>query len=470
MAISARKYRNKIVESPIIKTLIWLSLPLIAVQLIQVSYNIVDAFWLSMYSDIALAIPREVWPLFLFFSAFSTALSSSNIALISQYVGAKSLNRASEAASKFFTASLAIGIFFGAIFFALRPLIFTYVIKVPAEIYDQVLIYAGIIALTIPFSYMVTAYSTILQSIGDTKRPALVTAFYLIVNSILDPLCIFGIGPFPRLGVIGAAITDLIGNALSTATLALIVKKMLSDLRVTLTKNIDLEWIILNLKVGLPILVLVLSNSVAKMLQLRLVNTFGIITATVYSLGFVAIDLSNAALRGFSRAAAIMVGQNLGAKLRQRARKIALDAAMLVFIVTLAGAFILYILRDTFIHIFIQNPMIYFEAKRFLEIFLWSLPFLGILLTAISIGKGSGHTLPPTLIGIARLWGFWVGLGYLLALLAGYGSMGIWIAMTVGNIASGLIALVWLKYGKWTYAIVHGRKAYVNSSKKKKNS
>ena len=470
MAISARKYRNKIVESPIIKTLIWLSLPLIAVQLIQVSYNIVDAFWLSMYSDIALAIPREVWPLFLFFSAFSTALSSSNIALISQYVGAKSLNRASEAASKFFTASLAIGIFFGAIFFALRPLIFTYVIKVPAEIYDQVLIYAGIIALTIPFSYMVTAYSTILQSIGDTKRPALVTAFYLIVNSILDPLCIFGIGPFPRLGVIGAAITDLIGNALSTATLALIVKKMLSDLRVTLTKNIDLEWIILNLKVGLPILVLVLSNSVAKMLQLRLVNTFGIITATVYSLGFVAIDLSNAALRGFSRAAAIMVDQNLGAKLRQRARKIALDAAMLVFIVTLAGAFILYILRDTFIHIFIQNPMIYFEAKRFLEIFLWSLPFLGILLTAISIGKGSGHTLPPTLIGIARLWGFWVGLGYLLALLAGYGSMGIWIAMTVGNIASGLIALVWLKYGKWTYAIVHGRKAYVNSSKKKKNS
>ena len=317
---------------------------------------------------------------------------------------------------------------------------------------------------------MVTAYSTILQSIGDTKRPALVTAFYLIVNSILDPLCIFGIGPFPRLGVIGAAVTDLIGNALSTATLALIVKKMLSDLRVTLTKNIDLEWIILNLKVGLPILVLVLSNSIAKMLQLRLVNTFGIITATVYSLGFVAIDLSNAALRGFSRAAAIMVDQNLGAKLRQRARKIALNAAMLVFIVTLAGAFILYILRDTFIHIFIQNPMIYFEAKRFLEIFLWSLPFLGILLTAISIGKGSGHALPPTLIGIARLWGFWVGLGYLLALLAGYGSMGIWIAMTVGNIASGLIALVWLKYGKWTYAIVHGRKAYVNSSKKKKNS
>ena len=468
MGVSVRKYRERIVKGPIVRTMLWLSLPLIIVQLIQISYNVADAFWLSMYSDIALAVPRQAWPPFLFFSAISMALSSSNLALISQYIGAKEIEKASEVASKFFTVSIVMGLLFGGTYLALRPLIFTYVVKVPAEIYDQVVAFAGVIALVMTLSYVVTTYSTILQGIGDTKRPALVNAFYLLVNIVLDPLFIFGIRPFPKLGVVGAAVTDLIGNVLSVVTLALIIKKTLPDLKVWFTKNIDLDWIILNLKIGLPILVLVLSNSTAKMLQLRLINIFGVVAATAYSLGFIAIDLSDATLRGLSRATAIMVGQNLGAKLSKRAREIALKASMIIFTATLIGAFTLYIFRDLFINIFIQDPAIYAEAKTFLEVLLWSLPFFGIMLIALFVGRGSGHTLPPTLIGIARLWGFWVGLGYLLAIFMRYGSTGIWIAMALGNIATGLIALAWLKYGNWTRPVISMRKTRLQTLKNKR--
>jgi len=87
------------------------------------------------------------------------------------------------------------------------------------------------------------------------------------------------------------------------------------------------------------------------------------------------------------------------------------------------------------------------------------------MLIAIFIGRGSGHTFPPMLIGISRLWGFWVGLGYILALFLGLGSMGIWIAMSMGNIVSGLIALLWLKYGKWTHAVIRKRKMYMKPFK-----
>jgi len=468
MGFSVRKYREKIVKGPIVRTMLWLGLPLIVVQLIQISYNVADAFWLSMYSDVALAVPRQAWPPSLFFSAISMALSSSNLALISQYIGAKEIKRASDVASKFFTVSVIMGLLFGGTYLILRPFIFTYVIKVPAEIYDQVVAFAGIVALVTTLSYIVTAYSTILQGIGDTERPALVNAFYLLVNIVLDPLFIFGIGPFPKLGVVGAAVTDLIGNISSVVTLALIVKKSLPDLRVWFTKNLDLDWIVLNLKIGLPILVLVLSNSTAKMLQLRLINIFGVVAATAYSLGFIAMDLSDATLRGLSRATAIMVGQNLGAELSKRAREIALKASLLIFTVTLIGAFTLYIFRDLFISIFIQEPAIYAEAKTFLEVLLWSLPFFGIMLIALFVGRGSGHTLPPTLIGIARLWGFWVGLGYLLALFMGYGSTGIWIAMALGNVATGLIALVWLKYGNWTRPVIGMRKMRLQRLKNKR--
>jgi len=94
-------------------------------------------------------------------------------------------------------------------------------------------------------------------------------------------------------------------------------------------------------------------------------------------------------------------------------------------------------------------------------VFLWSLPFFGIMLTAMFIGRGSGHTLLPSLIGIVRLWGFWVGLGYLLALFMKYGSMGIWIAMGIGNIATGIIALIWLKYGGWARPVIRAPKKHI---------
>jgi len=81
--MSVKKYRDRIVSGPIIRTALWLGLPLMIVQIVQVSYNIADAFWLSRYSDVAMAVPRQTWPLFMFFSAFSTALSSANLALIS---------------------------------------------------------------------------------------------------------------------------------------------------------------------------------------------------------------------------------------------------------------------------------------------------------------------------------------------------------------------------------------------------
>lgn len=456
--MAVRRYRDRIVRGPVVRTLLWLSLPLVVVQLIQVSYNVADAFWLGMYSDVALAIPRQAWPLFLFFSATSMALSASNLALISQYVGARDYEAAGEAASKYLTASALMGAVLGATFLALRPIVFTYVVRVPAEIYGEVMDYAAAVSAVIAFSYVVTAYSTILQGVGDTRSPAIVDASYLLLNIALDPFFIFGLGPVPRLGAVGAAVTDLVGNALSVVTLALITRRRPPGMRVRLTRSIGVDWVMLNIRIGLPILALVLSNSTAKMLQLRLVNTFGVVAATAYSLGFIAMDLSDAALRGVSRATAIMIGQSLGARLPGRAREVALKASALLFTATLIGSSTLYALRDQFIGVFIGDPVIQAEARRLLEVLLWSLPFFAIMLVALFTGRGSGHTLPPTLIGICRLWGFWVGLGYLLALGMGYGSTGIWASMAVGNVVTGLMALAWLKYGDWTRPVVRARR------------
>jgi len=449
-----KRYRDRIVRGSIVRTMLWLGLPLMIVQIVQISYNVADAFWLSKYSDIAMAVPRQAWPSIMFFSALSMALSSANLALISQYVGAKEYKTASSIASKYFTVSLTLGLLFGIIYMILRPVIFTYVIRTPIEIRDDVIAYTEIIAFDVMASYIVLAYSTILQSVGDTRRPAIVNGLTSLINIILDPFLILGIGPFPRLGVVGAAIATVSSRVLGAIILFLIIEKMYPDLRVRLTKDIGIGWVIANLKIGLPVLVLIIANSVAKMTQLRLVNIFGVAVATAYSIGFIVMDLADASLRGFSRASAIMVGQSIGAGLKDRARKIALKTSTFIFITTAIGASIVYLLRDQLIWIFTQDPTIWAEAKEFLEIFVWSLPFFGIFINAMLIGRGSGHTLPLTIIGIIRLWGCWVGIGYLLALYMGYGPLGIWVGMSLSNIFAGITSLIWLKYGRWIEPVI----------------
>ncbi|MHC1628098.1 MAG: MATE family efflux transporter [Candidatus Nezhaarchaeales archaeon] len=459
MSLSMKEYRDRILSGSIMKTALWLGLPLMAVQIVEVSCNVADAFWLSKYSDIAMAIPRQAWPPFMFFNALSIALSVANLALISQYVGAKEFKSASKVASRYFTASITLGFLLGVTYIALRPIIFTYIIKVPQEIYDEVFAYAGIIAIDMMISYVVLAYSTILQSIGDTKRPAIVNGITALINIVLDPFIILGLGFFPRLGAIGAALATVISRGIGYLALFLIIERLYPDLKVRITRDIGIDWVLANFKIGSPVLILIMLNSIAKMLQLRLVNIFGVIVATAYSIGFVVMDLSDAMLQGLSRASAIMAGQSIGANLKDRAKEVAFKTSMLIFSTTLIGAIIVYLLRDQFIWIFTQNPAIWIEAKKFLEVFVLTLPFFGIFINAMFIGRGSGHTLPPTIIGIARLWGCWIGIGYFLALFMGYGPIGIWIGMSISNIFAGITALAWLNYGNWTQPVIRTKQS-----------
>ena len=101
--------------------------------------------------------------------------------------------------------------------------------------------YAGIIAFNVVTSYIVLAYSTILQSMGDTRKPAIVNWLTSLTNIILDPFLILGIGPFPRLGVTGAAIATVSCSALGATALFLIIKRLYPDLKVRLTKDIDVD-------------------------------------------------------------------------------------------------------------------------------------------------------------------------------------------------------------------------------------
>jgi len=448
------KYREKIVTGPIIRTIVWLGVPPLINQLVVVAYNVTDAFWLSNYSEIAVAVPRQMWPVIMLFQALVMALTTASLSIISQYVGGKAYKNASLEASRFFTISFLAGVTLSLLLFAIRNFLFTWLVYTPTEIFEDVMKYSGVIAFDIFFNYIALTYTTLLQSVGDTKRPAIVNVISVGINILLDPFFILGIGPFPRLGVVGAALTDVMGKIISISALTYILRRNYPELKIRFTGEIDAEWARLVLRIGLPILALGLMNGFAFLAQLRLVNMLGIIVATAFSIGFVILDIVDTALWGLSGAPAIMVGQSLGAGDRKRAKEVAYKATILIFTLMVLGACIIYPIRRSVADVFANDPNILDESDTFLQILLPTLPFFGLYIVAMSTGRGSGHTSFPTAIGILRLWGIRIVVGYLLALTFGAGSFGVWLAISLSNVVGGVIAILWIRYGNWAEAVV----------------
>jgi len=448
------KYRDRIVNGPIIRTVFWLGLPPLINQLVIVAYNVADAFWLSSYSEVAVAVPRQMFPVLMLFQALAMALTTASLSIVSQYVGGREYKKASLEASRFFTVSFLTGAVLSVSLFGLRGVVFSSVVSTPPEIFEDIMKYSGVIAFDVFFNYLALTYTTLLQSVGDTRRPAFINVLAVGVNVVLDPFLVLGIGPFPRLGVVGAAVTDVMGKVISIVALTYLLRVSYPELRIRFTRGIDVEWARLVARIGLPILTLGLMNGFAFLVQLRFVNVFGIVVATCFSIGFVVMDIVDAALWGLSGAPAIMIGQSLGAGNRRRAREVAFKAALLIFGLMVLGAGVLFPIRRGVVDVFADTPGILDETELFLGTLLPTLPFFGLFVSGMFTGRGSGHTLFPTSVGIMRLWGVRLGLGYLLAFTLAVGSLGVWIAIALSNVVGGLISILWIKYGNWAEPVV----------------
>ncbi len=458
------KYREKILKGSILSALLWLGLPPLVNQLVQVSYNIIDSIWLSRLEDIALAVPRQIWPLLFLTFVFGMGVSTANIALISQYVGAKRYGEAERVASNLYFFLVFLGIAIGVIFYTLKEYILKHIMHVPPEIYGWSVEYASIVSLGIPFGMMSFAFTTILQAVGDTRTPTILQSVSALMNIFLDPLLIFGfridlgglVLSIEPMGVAGAALATVISRATTTSIGMYLLLRGYHGIRITFTGlRFDKQWLLASLRIGGPVMALRGANMASFAALQIIVNSFGVEAATAFAIGLIVINLSDAILWGFSRAVAIMVGQSLGAGYYDRARRAVYKALMIVSIYTSVGVVLIIGFRDPLIHIFTSDPLISSMASRLIEIFALSIPFFGAFFISMNVGNGSGHTFPPSIIGLIRLWVIRIGLGYYLSVIKGWGIDWLWIAMGLSNVFAGIAGVLWIVFGNWTVPVIH---------------
>ncbi|MEM0377692.1 MAG: MATE family efflux transporter, partial [Thermofilum sp.] len=251
--LELERYRDRVVNGPVLRTLLWLGVPPMITQLVHVLYSVADSLWLSIYREAAIAVPRQTFPVLMLFGAAINALSAAGTALISQSVGSRDYEEFKREASYFFSASVLVGAALSFSFFALRPLIFTQVVATPPEILEEVLLYSAIMALDSLLMSLVMPLTTVLNSLGETRLPSIINVLAVLINIALDPFLILGLGPFPRLGVAGAAATDVLGKVFTLGGYFALLKRRFSWIKITFTPRVPAHWVRLASRIASPV-------------------------------------------------------------------------------------------------------------------------------------------------------------------------------------------------------------------------
>ena len=464
--------REEILTGPPLRTMAKIGGPAVVSSLLFTLYNLADAFWIGRlptdHAGTVMAGIQISWPFVWFIISFVAGFGGAAVsALVAQYIGANRHSDARFAFNQLVTLSVLSGVILGVIGFFLTPHILRLLIQ-ETQVAHEASLYLSVIFLGLPTMVIPGLFYHAYSATGDTVTPLLVNGVGIIINLILDPLLVLGWGPFPQMGILGAAYATVIAQ--STAMVIFIVMFLRGNGLLHIDRSalrLRWEWMSKAMKIGLPA---------------------GIGQSTV-AFGFVVLmwvigrlDNAEAALAGYGIADRIfgimfivtnsmciglttMIGQALGAQMKDRARELMRKGLAAMFVILIFEAAFLWLIRIPLVSTFMPgNTAVIHEGARFLEIFALAMPLLGAFFVAESVYRGSGHNVPPMILGVVRLWLLRIPLAYILAFVFKMGSDGIWIGMSVSNVVSGIAAFGLLASRSWLRSVVEPEEQLASES------
>lgn len=453
-ARSARDLSNRLIHGPIVPSLARLAWPVMLSNLFQTVYNFVDRFWLARHSSISLAAVGLSWPLIFLALSIGSGITIAGIALVSQYMGAQREEEANHAAGQVlaFTSALSIVLAIAG-FFAARPIL-TLMGPEPALI-DAGTIYLQIIYAGTPLMFSTFIVSALLSGAGDTVTPMVLVAVSVLFNVALDPLFIFGWGPFPAWGIAGAAAATVISRGL----FAIVGFALLFSGRLGLhirPRHLRPQWAQIRRIVSIGGLASIgnAGTAVGFAVMNSALARIGTAAISAFVIGnaFVSIVLMPA--MGLGQATATMVGQNLGAERPVRARQSAWAGMGLSTAILAVAAVFVLILRSSLIRIFTVDPEITEIAREMLVLVAFAFPFMGIIQVVSGVYQGSGHTFYSMFFGLFRLWALRVPLVFVLPFVLGMGANGVWWAMLASNSGTAALSVALFLSGNWMRRVI----------------
>lgn len=431
-----------------------LSIPMVLEMVMESIFAIVDIFFVSKLGAEAVATVGLTEACLTIVYAIGIGFAVGATALVSRRIGEKDPKAAATAAFQ----AILIGVFVSiplmlvGIFFSKDLLS---MMGASDEILENYTSYMTIVLGANLVIMLLFINNAIFRSAGDAVIAMKVLWFANILNIILDPCLIFGLGPFPELGIKGAAIATSTGRGLAVLFQIYLLVKGSKRIRI-LYENIKMVPKVMWR------LVVVSSGSIGQYLiataswvvMVRIISVFGSEVLAGYTIAIRVIVFALLPSVGVAHAAATLVGQNLGAKLPDRAEKAAYDTGKLNSILMGMLGVLLFIFPAFFIQVFIKDPLVIEYGAFSLRIIAIGFLFYGMGMVLVNSFNGAGDTRTPIWINLFCFWLLEIPLAYFLATYTALEQNGVYISIVVAETAMTIAAWVLFRRGRWKEKVV----------------
>ena len=441
MKKSLKRTPQQILEAPILKTLLALALPSMLAFLFHTAFNFIDRFFVSRLGQVEFGALGMAFTLQSILIAIGVGTGTGTNSLIARLVGAGKTKEADNAAEHALLIVLALSI----ITTTIGPLLtrpFFILLGASPEMLPYILSYANIILFGSFFQFFSMIGNGILRGEGNTLTPMRVMMAGTLVNIILDPILIFGFGPFPAMGVKGAAIATVVGRITSSLLVAGALfnsKNVVNpNLKSFFFQNRFIKGIF---AVGAPSIITQLTHSLGFSLLFVLLRPYGDTAKAAFTMGFTYQQLAIMPVFGIAQATLTMAGQNYGARNYHRLhtithRALGFSIALLTFF-----ALIFITARLPLSHVFSKNSEMVSIGKNMLLIISLGFPFLSVRIIISSLFQGIGMGVKSLILNLAQMLLFSIPLALLFSLF--FGLNGIWSGMALGNLLAALLSYGW---------------------------
>lgn len=433
--------QGKLTEGPILRVLLKLALPIMASSFLSTAYSITDMAWIGMLGAKAVAGVGASSMFSWLSNGLSMLARMGGQVHVAQAIGCGDRPRARRFASAAIQLVIILGILFGSMCILFTEQLVGFFGLTDPVTLEYAYAYMKIACGLVVFTYIGNVLTGLFTAQGDSATPLKANAIGLVTNMILDPLFILGVGPIPRLEVVGAAIATI------TAQIIVVTVLVISIFRTKAGENILKEISLITppakedmkdlIRIGGPTAIQNMVYCGISMVLTRIATTFGEGAIASQRVGGQIESISWNTADGFAIALNAFVGQNFGAKKKERVQKGYRIATTTIFIWGLTVGVIFYLFGKPISALFFHEPEIVLISAGYLMIMGFSQPLMCVESVAIGGISGLGNTKICSIFSVIL-----TGMRIPLALLLTQTSLsveGVWWAITISSIIKGIV-------------------------------